>query len=572
MHPDGTGLAQLTSGSSTPFQQAQGADEVIDAVISGSGNRIAFLFGPSLPFAACSLYVIDRDGTNSRLLRSGVSRGTYIQIWPIGHNTTEDTRSFDISDDGSKVVYMIDGILAARQFAGINANGTANHTFTGTEKARAIAISGNGAKVVYTLGNAGLEGNLRVRSFNGDPGTIVSLGLGDQPTITDDATQVTFYRQPSATNSNPPGIWRVSATGGLGTFIAPSDPILCASPSGNRFVTRGTEIVALDGAGTNPRQLTTTTVSETGTEFTMAPDGNSVHFASLPPGPPSDYFSFDLNTRHFLPRAPLTLPTVYVRAFSGDGSLFFVSGGDPVGQNTCAHPQVFRLTPGGLYTQLTSCADPLPYPFPPGGLAVRPDGELATFWSQEPPGPGLFTVVGDATAATPITLGSYLSSNPSVAGTGSVSWIAFTKETGGVFRVQGDGTHLQTLTTDLVYASPSISADGSVIAWWPGDVYDDTTQAIRQMSTYDVNAPLVTQDGQWVFLNPGRFNVASGALEYIRGGQPDATGSRWLIVDDALMTNASKTSLSLADLNGVPSFTVGKTSPTILSWDESPFS
>jgi hypothetical protein len=103
-------------------------------------------------------------------------------------------------------------------------------------------------------------------------------------------------------------------------------------------------------------------------------------------------------------------------------------------------------------------------------------------------------------------------------------------------------------------------------------VFNDATQTIQQITNDEqVFAPIVTQNGQWVFGGSQRFHVASGVSEYIRGGLPDATGTRWLIPEFAGFTQG-KTTLFLADVNAVPAFVVDKASPTVLSWDPSPFS
>src|SRR5262245_25508268 len=89
MHPDGTGLAQLTSQSLLPV----GKRGVHSAVISGSGNRIVFAgridpLGTN-PAYTTALFVVDRDGTNLRQLALDV-------LGP----------GFDVSDDGNNVVYI----------------------------------------------------------------------------------------------------------------------------------------------------------------------------------------------------------------------------------------------------------------------------------------------------------------------------------------------------------------------------------------------------------------------------------------------------------------------------------
>jgi len=125
-----------------------------------------------------------------------------------------------------------------------------------------------------------------------------------------------------------------------------------------------------------------------------------------------------------------------------------------------------------------------------------------------------------------------------------------------------------------------------VVGWGSSDafVFDDATQTIRQITHDDENyrGPSVTADGQWVFADTGdsagRFNVASGIYDYVGGLRralstlstvlPDATGSRWLMTQ----YNDPNVTILIADLNAVPAFVVGKPSPTVLSWDPSPFS
>jgi hypothetical protein len=114
--------------------------------------------------------------------------------------------------------------------------------------------------------------------------------------------------------------------------------------------------------------------------------------------------------------------------------------------------------------------------------------------------------------------------------------------------------------------------------WYQTSVFEDATQAIRQIGPGGLE---VTEDGQWLFGGQERDHLASGSADYILGPRlanssvdgvfPNATGSRWLIaVSDAGYRN--NTVLFLADVDAVPEFVVGKPSPTVLSWDASPFS
>ena len=64
---------------------------------------------------------------------------------------------------------------------------------------------------------------------------------------------------------------------------------------------------------------------------------------------------------------------MWAPVMSDDGSVFFMSFGNPTGQNACGDSQLFRLHPDGTYAQLTACGDPEPYY---DYLAIRPDGQV----------------------------------------------------------------------------------------------------------------------------------------------------------------------------------------------------
>src|SRR6185503_11958078 len=203
MHPDGTGLAQLTF-TTVPPVESRG---IRTAVISGSGNRIAFIgdINPlgTNPANTMALFVIDRTGANLKQLRTDVVFTP--EKYATGPVYPSNFPCLDISDDGNKIIFVrVNG-----GFSGINADGTGIHAFSGGATG-GIRISGNGAKVVYTIGTGAYA--LRVRSFDGNPGTIVSLGLGKWPSITDDATQVYFYLDPDHAEGSTPGIYRIAST------------------------------------------------------------------------------------------------------------------------------------------------------------------------------------------------------------------------------------------------------------------------------------------------------------------------------------------------------------------------
>ncbi|HJQ97503.1 MAG TPA: hypothetical protein VJ826_04260, partial [Candidatus Polarisedimenticolaceae bacterium] len=260
MRPDGTGLVQLTSVGLY--------EEIRAAVISGSGARIAFIgnINPlgTNPTYANALFVIDRNGSNLRQLATGVRVGD-----PYGNmpgTVDQALPQLGISDDGSKVAYTKS---SPSQFAGINADGTGDHALSSGSTPAGIVISGNGATVVTTTGSP-LAYSITTRSFDGNPGTIVSIGAGDLPWITDDASTVYYYRSGTLA-----GIWKIAAGGGTPTLVKTGFRPLGVSGNGGRLVTYGTlELVAIDGTGGSLRQLTTTAHREYVDLKRMASDGN----------------------------------------------------------------------------------------------------------------------------------------------------------------------------------------------------------------------------------------------------------------------------------------------------------
>jgi len=587
MHPDGTGLAQLTF-TTVPPVESRG---IRTAVISGSGNRIAFLgdINPlgTNPANTMALFVIDRTGANLRQLRTDAlfSPETYRQPDPYT-SVVPDFPRLDISDDGSKVVF-----LRVSGFSGINADGTAIHTFNGTSSyPGGIRISGNGAKVVYTSVSPPI---VRARTFDGNPGTIVTFGNGERPSITDDATQVYFYRYPDATGSTP-GIYRIASTGGASTMIAPNVGTVCLAGSGNRIVGFGTELIAMDNAGGNLQQLTTTVLRDDGfvAKFAMSLDGHMISFQSnidpLGTNPPNyvEYFSYDVDTGQYWQRTDAsTSGATYSRGINdiaGDGTVVWdalvLCGSSP------AANEIHLKRPGTAPTVLTDC------PATNFAPEIRQDGEVVAFINQTA-SYSLFAMNTDGTGATQVTpSGTQVTwfDRVGVAGTGATTWIAFIDDNYDLFRVKADGSALQQINGASADYTPSISADGHVVAWMSvpsqASVFDDVTQAIRQIphDGGDSRKASVTADGQWVFVDnvdsAGRFNVASGSYDYVGGVRralsmpstvlPDATGSRWVMTQ----YNDPNDTIFVADLNAVPAFVVGKASPTVLSWDPSPFS
>jgi hypothetical protein len=283
---------------------------------------------------------------------------------------------FDISDDGNKLVYT----SQPSGFGGINADGTGNHSFTGAGSPGGIRISGNGAKVVYTTGTYNGY-SVRARTFDGNPNTIVSFGGGERPSLTDDATQVYFYRYSDAGGSTP-GIYRVASTGGAATLVAANVRTVCLAGGGNRILGIGTELVAMDNAGGNLQQLTTTALRHDGflQEFAMSLDGHMISFQSnidplgTNPTYAAEYFSYNVDTGQFWQRTDPSMYTDYQRTeIAGDGTVVFDT------PNSCGWRQVHIKRPDSTVTQLSDC--PLWNEFP----VIRPDGQVQSWLVEHLP-------------------------------------------------------------------------------------------------------------------------------------------------------------------------------------------
>src|SRR5260221_4469868 len=92
MHPDGSGLAQITNDVSLAGDGAR------TAVISGSGNRVAFMSDTdplgTNPGRTPHIFAVDRDGTN--LVQLAETQRPYSSPYP----------ALAISDDGSRIAFL----------------------------------------------------------------------------------------------------------------------------------------------------------------------------------------------------------------------------------------------------------------------------------------------------------------------------------------------------------------------------------------------------------------------------------------------------------------------------------
>jgi Tol biopolymer transport system component len=577
MQSDGTGLAQLTSASLLPRPAPRG---VTQAVLSGSGNRIVFTGGinplGTNPTLSMAVFVIDRGGTNLKQLDIN-----------LGDQDAGDV--IDISDDGSKVVYE-----KANALRGINADGTGLHTFPSSTSLREVSISGDGSRVVWAIGVSSNASSLRSSTFV-QPGTVVSLGGGHQPSITDDGTLVTYHWYTAS-----PGIYRINSTGGPATLVySGSFEALRASGDGTRLVGRNLAgTLALDNAGGSVQQLTQApfgyAVELLGA---LSPDGNRAwYYGGGTAGSLTlALFAYDFatGTRTQLTASGLHIHDGYFRA-SDTGDVVFVSTDSPTGQNPGGCEMVFKLDVTGTVSQLTFCPTLTATMAP----IIRGDGQEIVFWA-EAQGSGniyLYRMNGDGSGLSQVIEG-YGSSTAISEGT--PAWVAYSLASSGIlYRVKTDGTGLYRITMSNDFCDGvSISADGNRIAFvstgdfagqntdhsYEAFVYDATSQLFTQL-THDLDwvfETRISRDGQWVFTRDRRIAVDTGVAEptagflhaasFVYQTVPNATGTAWAFNGrDVIDRSPNDLSLYRASTTIAPTIEVGKVSPTVVTWDPSP--
>ncbi|HJQ99161.1 MAG TPA: hypothetical protein VJ826_12690 [Candidatus Polarisedimenticolaceae bacterium] len=565
MQSDGTGLAQLTSTNELP----RAVSRTARAVISGSANRVVFTapidpFGTN-PTLSNAVFVIDRSGANLKQL--AIDAGGII----------------DISDDGSKVIYSKNN-----QLVGINATGTGNHTFTLTTDVADASISGNGSKVVYALGTHGFPFTLRARSFDGNPATIVSLGAGERPSITDDAT-VVYHRR----DATPAGIYKINSTGGAATLVSQGLTLVDVSGSGARLVGRNTGLIALDNAGGNLQQLTQPTFTPIHPRVEALSAGGSRGWYLAVPGEAlvGELFAYDFDTGITTQLTDDTMPPF-------ENGHFRVSDAGDVVFAEFFGDHLFKISASGAITPLptTGQVDRALRP------VIRGDGQLIVFQgvNDQQFTIGLYRMNGDGTGLALITPTGNEFSEIAISEANPETWVAFTNTTSSLYRVKTDGSGLQQITPYGSY-SPSISGDGKRIAFvsdgdWAGQnagglfevfVWDAATQTITQLTheqeeNYRFSGgSRITRDGQWVFAAHLRIAVDTGVPDPATGFLhptssaasiiPNATGSAWAFnATDVTDRSPSGSSLYRARLGVTPSIQVGRASPTVVTWDPSP--
>ena len=504
MRSDCSEIIQLTD------EPAVDGGSVSGAVLSGSGNRLAFVANTdplgenagNLP----ELFVIDSDGTHLRQLT---------------HGDAGSIGGLSISDDGARVAFTADGDLTGGNgdlgdevFAAL-ADGSDLRQLTVTGigyGSSAPSLSGGGQTVAFqsdgdlTGGNPQHQDEIFAIAFDGSglrqlTTTRSALGVtGDpasqSPSIVDDGSVIFFHSNHGTLFSNLDGnyeIYRINADGtGLtmltNTLLEAGSFFPVVSGGGSRVAFYGLDsgltLRVMDGGGGNQRDLLTMVVI-TSVEPDITPDGARLVFARrtgvLGGG---DIWRLDFPGGTAQHVTDLGGGTPSRPSVAGDGGLIvFSADSNPGGglANLDGSDEVFRVQSDG--TGLSQLTDG------PAGTSSRApvlarNGSVIVFDSDADLTGGngdgsreLYRMQPDGSGLALLTNGSVNTTSAAARIDESGSWVAFESNAdlaGGnvdgsyeIFRVQSGGSGLEQLTSDPAADSraPDISADGGLIAF-----------------------------------------------------------------------------------------------------------
>jgi len=614
MHPDGSGLAQLTNDVSLA------GDGATTAKISGSGNRVAFAsdvdpLGTN-PGRTPHLFVVERDGTNLVQLGESISGGN--SSYP---------RSA-ISDDGNRVAFLtIANTAPALEIFSVPADGSSAAAIvaTGTSSRAAIALSGNGQTIVF-------QDDSTIFKVNWDgTGAVTQLATGGSPTITDDGQTVVYANAGTISKISIDGTGASPIGSGYASWALSGDGsrIALETFDDSNYYFSDKELNTMDASGGSVQQMTSLTPDRgfVGSPQILA-SGSRIYFAS----------NRDLlgsNSAHTVELFTINQDgsgLAHVTSIAGgrsfddytvsdSGLVVFESWNDLTGQNTCHVFQVFKVNTNGTgLTQVTGCVGSPFHRFSP---QVLYNGQYIVYQGEDRVGSNLdgsaelFRVAANGTGVTPIT-----SDNddqykyPRLSASAGIQYVAYNSGSNldgqnplglaQVFRVPLFGTTSQRVTADPDYNSrnPDISGDGTKIIWWSkadfvgsnpshkGQIFlwDATTSLKRQLTSTtkdDIYGyQRLSRDGAWVYYfgqdGLARVSVATGAVQRVSGfGHGNSSFSIEFAIDsgashavfvgqDVIDQSPSTYSIFVADQTVKPQLGVGKSAPTLLTWDPDP--
>ncbi len=654
MKTDGTQTRQLTSAPGN-------GGGVLFAALAGSGNRVVLSADTdplgTNPSRVPQLFVVNADGTGLAQLTTTTSTsgfyasisddGTRIAFHHAGNLTggNPDLRweIFTILATGSGLTQLTTTPGTSSTLGAWNPRLSGNGLRIAFHSAETISgLNTSGTERIWTIDWAGT--NLRTVSPNLFPSV--------SPSITDDGTTV-VYASTEATIGNADGsfeIYRVQYDGtGKTRLTSTTAPSGCLAPEisggGGRIAFAvsgpigtfntdgGPALMAMDGNGGTLRLLLEGR-GERDTSPDMTPDATRVVFDSgrdpfgTNPLRRQQLFRLQTDGTGLVQLTSFTDGDVWHPRVSDDGQwISFSSNANPTGGNPGHNfePFVIRADGTGL-RQLT----------PPGTTngggqsapAIAGNASWVVFQALGDPtggnpggSPELFRVRTDGTGLLQLTNDdSTIYKLPRIDASGT--WIAFQTGAGSVIRVwriRSDGTGLEAITAFSSYR-PDISAAGDRIAFVSGAdplgtnpdgghevfVWDAAGALLRQATNLPVGSigrVRLSRDGAYVAFattapvfepNPSgdyvpyRVEVATGAIERLGGIEtslpagsfrygaflaPDQTGRRFAFMTelDPVGQNPDlSTEIFFLDLALTPKISVSRSSPTLVSWDPDP--
>ena len=560
MRQDGTGIVQLTN------VPAFDGGRISEAMIAGSGNRVAFVADTdplgTNPDRQSQVFVIDRDGTGLRQLTSDPPC-VFCEI--------------SISDDGNRIVFLSSGDLPGHsQVFGIQADGTGVRQITQLQGyANYPRLSGDGSSVAFLSWET--TGTVRIQWIHWDGTGLVDLANGSAaPSLTDDGQTIVWADLSG-------GIWKIQAdgTGNTRLTTGANDWTPVISGDGSRIVFRsdagennpdgGTELMVMDSAGGNLRQLTLLTAAGLADEPEVTADGMRVFFRVSA----RNIFRIQSDGTQQTQVTDLIGQRALQSSPSPDGSVVVFS---TEAWNVFNDPILKINADGTGMTQLTPFVgnDVNQYP------VVSSDGQWVVFQSEylyagtnvdgslelfrmRMDGSNLYSITADDDDSVD---GTYYGKKPRLAD-GGFPWIVYQSGTNKdglnpdgsleIFRVRISSIPPpQRLTADPVYESidPDISGDGNRVVYGSAAdplgmnqdhnyeifMYEVSTATRRQLTfttSGDSFTPRISRDGAWVYfrssasffepnpyrdIEPYRVSVATGVVERL-GGTKHSVGS-----------------------------------------------